>query len=116
MCNFIQIPFPPDSEKYIGNYTCPQLINTSVNIYSKEHVLFADFSFTVGSSNYFYTASLKYYDDLKLQIYFISSQSDCLFEEALALNNAWMYFDEGDKVSPGFVFPILQCHMMRVTK
>lgn len=78
-------------------------------------MLFADFNFTVGIEYYFYTASLKYHDDLKLQIYFISSQSDCLFEEALALNNAWMYFDSADKISPGFFFPVLQCLMIRVT-
>ena len=110
----IQIPFPPDPEKYIGNYTCPE-ISITTKIYSKDHVLFGDFSFTVGINNYFYTASLKYFDDLKLQIYFVSGQSDCLFEEALALNNAWMYFDTADKISPGFFFPILQCHMIRVT-
>ena len=77
-------------------------------------MLFADFNFTVGTNVYFYTASLKYYDDLKLQIYFVSSQSDCLFEEALALNNAWLYFDKAEQTSAGFFFPVLQCQMVRL--
>jgi len=40
---------------------------------------------------------------------------DCLFGEELALNNAWLYFDEPDirMISPGFYFPLLQCKCTR---
>ena len=78
-------------------------------------MLFGDFNFTVGINNYFCAAGLRCCGGLRLRVCFVSGQSDCLFEEALALNNAWMYFDKADKISPGFFFPILQCHMIRVT-
>ena len=110
----LQIPYPPTPTTYTGNFSCP-FAAIFVNIYTISKTLYADISFGTGSTKLFYKASLKYYSELELQVHFVTSQMDCLFGEALALNNAWLYFDQpsSSKISPGFYFPILQCKMTR---
>ena len=115
VCSFsIQISYPLIPETYTGNYSCPAGA-TSVNIYTKSKILYADFYYSDGTNNLSYTPALKYYNELELQVYFVTSQMDCLFGEELALNNAWLYFDEPDihMISPGFYFPVLQCKFTR---
>ena len=112
----LQIPYPPIPETYMGNFTCP-FGAISVNIFKKSKILYADFNYSDGSNNLSYTPALKYHSELELQVYFVTSQMDCLLGEELALNNAWLYFDEPNihMISPGFFFPILQCKFTRTT-
>jgi len=102
---------------YIGNYSCITIPSITANIYNKGDVLLVDFSLTDGTNHYHYTAMLRYYQALELQVYFDSNQLSCLFEEILALNDSWMYFDEANKSgkSHGFYFPWLHCQMNRIS-
>ena len=110
-----QIPYPPDPDVYIGNYTCIVFHDITANIYSKDDMLLVDFSLTDGTNYFHFTAILKYYQALELQVYFYSSQLNCLFGELIALNDSWMYFDKADSTgrSAGFYFPFLDCRMKR---
>ena len=111
-----QVPYPPDPDVYIGNYSCITNSKMIANIYSKSDVLLVDFSFVDGAANhYYYTAMLRYYQALELQVYLDTNQLNCLFGEIIALNDSWMYFDQANNSgkSPGFYFPWLQCRMSR---
>ena len=110
-----QIPYPPDPDVYVGNYSCITIPSITANIYSKNDVLLVDFALTDGTNHYYYTAILKYFQALELQVYFDSSQVNCLFGELLALNDSWMFFDKADNSgkSAGFYFPWLQHRMSR---
>ena len=85
------------------------------NIYSKGDVLLVDFSFTDGTNHYQYTTMLRYHQAFELQVYFDTSQINCLSGEIFALNDSWLYFDPANSSgkSPGFYFPWLQCRMSR---
>ena len=66
-----QIPYPPDPDVYIGNYSCIVFHDITANIYSKDDMLLVDFSLTDGTNYFHYTAILKYYQALELQVYFL---------------------------------------------
>ena len=85
----------------------------TANIYSKNDVLLLDFALTDGTNHYYYTAILRCFQDLELQVYFDSSQVNCLFGELLVLNDSWMFFDKSDDSgkSAGFYFSWLQHRM-----
>lgn len=110
-----QIPYPPDPDVYVGNYTCIMYSEITANIYSKNDVLLVDLSLTDGTNKYYFTATLKYYQALELQVYLDPSQMNCLDGEILALNDSWLYFEKANSSgkSTGFFFPWLQCRMIR---
>ena len=110
-----QFPYPTDPVVYIGNYTCTTVPAVTANIYSENNTLLVDFSLTDGTNNQNFTAILKYYQALELQVYLDPAQLNCLVGEILALNDSWMYFEKPnpDGKSHGFFFPFLQCLMMR---
>ena len=111
----LQFPAPTNPDMYTGNYTSVQVSFNTVRIYMKDGTLFADLRLTDGTTTFYFSPILKYYDDYELQVYLDPSQMTCLLGDLVALDGAWMYFDKPDNSgnSPGFFFPWLGHQMNR---
>ncbi|XP_065903470.1 putative beta-lactamase-like 1 [Dysidea avara] len=110
-----KFPAPTNPDMYTGNYTSVQVSFNTVRIYMKDGTLFADLRLTDGTTTFYFSPILKYYDDYELQVYLDPSQMTCLLGDLVALDGAWMYFDKPDNSgnSPGFFFPWLGHQMNR---